>query len=397
MTASAAKPANRPATRKLSILLVGTQMALGGAQRLLLDQARWFHAHGHRVAAAFLYDKEGLGPEWQRDLEFPLRTLSGIGSSTNPLKRAGGLVSGLFRLWNMLRDTKFDVVEAFTYDSNLLSLPMAWLAGVPVRIATHHGIIEGSPRLIERLHTGLVNSGMASILVNVSRKVLEQAAAAGIRRDRMTVIPNGIPAGSARTQSAHAARSELGVGTDDILIVSVGRLMYQKGHEYLIQAMQQVIPEWSQAKAVIFGEGPLRAQLVTLIDRLGLRGSVQLAGNRTDIGRFLASADIFVLPSRWEGLPVALLEAMDSGLPVVATRVEGVEEVIRNESEGLLVPPEDARALAESLRRLLPDPALRKAMGAGGRARMRDSYTIDIMCDKYLALMENLLQRRSEN
>jgi glycosyltransferase involved in cell wall biosynthesis len=232
---------------------------------------------------------------------------------------------------------------------------------------------------------------MASILVNVSRKVLEQAAGVGIRREHMTVIPNGIPSGGRHDSDRESIRADLGVTARDVLILSVGRLVYQKGHEYLVQAMESLRGELPHTKAVICGEGPLRRQLQSQIDRLGLGGVVTLLGNRLDIDRFLGSADIFVLPSRWEGLPVALLEAMDAGLPVVATRVEGVEEVVQNETHGLLVPPEDARALAESIRRLVLNPDLRQKMSLGARARIREAYTIDIMCEKYLALMRNLL------
>jgi len=394
MTSSKTILAENSANRPLSILLVGTQMALGGAQRLLLDQARWFYSHGHRVSAAFLYDKQSLGQVWSRGLDFPLLTLSTIGSSGNPFKKVGGLIVGLFRLRNLLRQGNFDVVESFTYDSNLLALPLAWLAGVPVRIATHHGIIEGFPRLLERLHSKLVNAGVASILVNVSRKVLDQAAAAGIRREHMTVIPNGIPASDPAKGNGAATRAELGIGEDDVLILSVGRLVYQKGHEYLVQAMYNLMKDFPQAKAVICGEGPLRRQLEAQITRLGVGASVRLLGNRMDINRFLECADVFVLPSRWEGLPVALLEAMESGLPVVATRVEGVEEVVQDPKQGLLVPPEDARSLTESLKTLVADPDLRKRMGKSARTRIAESYTIDIMCEKYLALMQNLMQRR---
>ena len=98
----------------------------------------------------------------------------------------------MLRLWTLLRRGQFDVIETFTYDSNLLALPLAWLAGVPVRIATHHGMIEGFPRAIERFHSWLVNIGIASVLVSVSKKALEQAANAGTRRERMIVIQNGI-------------------------------------------------------------------------------------------------------------------------------------------------------------------------------------------------------------
>jgi glycosyltransferase involved in cell wall biosynthesis len=282
-------------------------------------------------------------------------------------------------------------VESFTYDSNLLALPLAWFAGVPVRIATHHGIIEGFPRLLERLHSGLVNTGMASKLVNVSRKVLEQASAAGIRREHMTVIPNGIPPTQLPSNGRVETRRELGIADDAVLVLSVGRLVYQKGHEYLIQAMQMSVRESPSIRAVICGEGPLRDVLERKVTRLGLEGRVTLTGNRLDIGRYLSAADIFVLPSRWEGLPVALLEAMDAGLPVVATGVEGVEEVIQNADEGILVPPEDARALAASISALGKDAGRRARMGAAARARVRASYTTDIMCEKYLALMQNLI------
>lgn len=376
--------------------MVGTQMALGGAQRLLLDQARWFHANGHRVTAAFFYDKQDLAEVWRQGAEFPILTLSRIRSTGNLFNKIAGLSSAMLSLWILLRSRKFQVLESFTYDSNLLAVPLAYLAGVPVRIATHHGIIEGYPRVLERLHAALVNTGMASKLVNVSRKVLEQAASAGIRREHMTVIPNGIPQGESAHLDRASTRVELGIAPDDVMILSVGRLVYQKGHEYLVQAMHRLLPDFPRARAVICGEGPLRSQLEAQIERLGLARSVQLVGNRLDIDRFLRSADIFVLPSRWEGLPVALLEAMDAGLPVVATRVEGVEEVIQEESQGLLVPPEDARGLVEALRAVLADPDVRRKIGAAGRDRVRTGYTTDIMCEKYLALMQNLLQPAQE-
>ncbi|HET6846474.1 MAG TPA: glycosyltransferase, partial [Anaerolineales bacterium] len=258
----------------------------------------------------------------------------------------------------------------------------------------HHGIIEGFPRVLERLHATLVNIGLASKLVNVSRKVLEQAAATGIRREHMTVIPNGIPAIENHPESRVRTRADLDLKENAPFVVSVGRLVYQKGPEYLIQAMQAVTRRFPGARAGICGEGPLRGQLEAQIARLGLSGSVELLGNRLDIGRYLGAADIFVLPSRWEGLPVALLEAMDTGLPVIATRVEGVEEVIQSDEEGILIPPEDARALADSISLLIDNPDRRKSMGNAGRARVRAAYTTDLMCEKYLSLMQNLLPDR---
>jgi glycosyltransferase involved in cell wall biosynthesis len=376
--------------RKLSILLFGTQMAIGGAQRVLLDQARWFRAHGHRVTAVFFYDKEGLQDAWQHRTGMPLLTVTRL-QDQGLISKAWALIQGLFGLWKLLRHEHFDVIETFTYDSNLLALPLAWLAGVPVRIATHHGIIEGFPRGLERLHSWLVNARIASILVSVSTKALEQAAKAGAKRERMIVIQNGIVPAAADPSSGSSVRREMGLAEADVLLLSVGRLVYQKGHEFLIRAMPRVLARHPRAKAVVCGEGALRGALQAQIAELRLEGSVFLEGNRPDIDRFLSAADIFVLPSRWEGLPVALLEAMAVGLPVVATHVEGVEEVVQNQAQGLLVPPGDPEALAAALIELLGRDEARRRMGEAARRRIEESYTVDIMCGKYLRVMSDLM------
>jgi glycosyltransferase involved in cell wall biosynthesis len=378
-------------TRRLSILFFGTQMALGGAQKLLLDQARWFHARGNDVTAIFFYDKEGLGEKWRKGLGFPLLTLSEIGPGGSLARRYFGLLGGLLRLWALLRRGHFDVVETFTYDSNLLALPLAWLAGVPVRIATHHGMIEGFPRWIERLHSWTVNAGAASALVSVSNKASEQAAQAGIRREHLVVIPNGIPPMGSAAADRNRMRSDLGLQDTDILLLSVGRLVFQKGHEFLVQAMPRILSRFPRVKVMICGAGSLRGDLQAQIDGLQLSSCVTLEGNQSDIERYLVSADVFVLPSRWEGLPVALLEAMRAGLPVVAARVEGVEEVVQHEIQGLLVPPGDSGALGDAVLNLVERPDRRVSMGEAARKRINEFYTIDIMCERYHGLMLDLL------
>jgi glycosyltransferase involved in cell wall biosynthesis len=382
--------------RKFSILLFGTQMAIGGAQKLLLDQARWFHAQGHAVTAVFFYDKQGLQQLWQQGLGFPLLTLSVIDADGGLAAKAWALVSGLAKLWRVLRQGHFDVIETFTYDSNLLALPVAWLAGVRVRIATHHGAIEGFPRWIERLHAWLINAGVANALVSVSNKTLEQAVAAGVNPARNVVIHNGIPSMPLEKTHRTEVRQEMGLEREGLLILSVGRLVFQKGHEYLVQAMPQILAHYPGTKVVILGEGGLRPALEAQIANLNLGDRVTLLGNRNDIGRFLASADVFVLPSRWEGLPVALLEAMEAGLPAVATRVEGVDEVLEDRQQGLLVPPENANALSHALLQLMADGALRKKMGEAAKIRIQENYTTDIMCQKYLEVMQKLVGSETE-
>ena len=129
-------------TKGFSILLVGTQMAIGGAQRGLLDQARWLKSHGCEVVVAFFYDKEGFYEKWSQSVDFPVYNFQAHQRGAGFLRQGILLLRGLWRLWALLRRERFDVVETFTHDSNILGLPLAWFARVPVRIATHRGKIE---------------------------------------------------------------------------------------------------------------------------------------------------------------------------------------------------------------------------------------------------------------
>src|SRR5688500_15559848 len=143
--------------RRLSILLLGTQMATGGAQRVLLDQANWFRQHGHRVVVVFFYDKEGSLPKWKAISDFPIIDLKAFQTDKMWGRNAILLVKGLLSLWKLIKREKIDVIETFTHDSNILGLPLAWIARVPVRLASHHGVIDGFPRWRGVLHTLIVN------------------------------------------------------------------------------------------------------------------------------------------------------------------------------------------------------------------------------------------------
>lgn len=378
-------------TRPLSILLLGTQMATGGAQKVLLDQAHWFHQRGHKVVVAFFYDKENLLAKWQAGSDFPIIDLKAFQNGGGGIVNGLLIVKGLFSLWRLLRREKCDVIETFTHDSNMLALPVAWLAGVPVRIATHHGVIENFPRWRERIHTWQVNHGIAQLLVAVSSRIKQQAILEGVNDDRITVIKNGIAPLSFEGVNKSGLRKEAGLKDDDLFAVSVGRLVYQKAHSILIQAMPSILKEYPNLKLGICGDGVLRSELEAQILRLELSDSVRLLGIRDNVSSFLAVADVFVLPSRWEGLPIALLEAMSAGLPVVATKVEGVDEVVKDGEHGLLVSVDDAEELANAILQLLKDKQLRLKMGAAAKAHVLEHYTENIMCEKYFQLMMKFL------
>jgi glycosyltransferase involved in cell wall biosynthesis len=375
-----------------SILFLGTQMAFGGAQTLLLDQVQWFKARGHKVTAAFFYDRDDLYNKWKTLYDFQLLDLNAFDKTAGRIHKVIKLVAGVWKLWSLLRREKFDAVITFTHDSNVIGLPLAWLAGVPIRIGTHLGVIRDIPRWREKLHSFLVNVGIIQVLIAASTRTRDNAIQEGVSAEHIEVIFNAISPFKLNDTDRIVTRQKLGLQQDDFFMLAVGRLVYEKGHEFLIEAVPAVLPSFPNLIVGICGNGPLRGQLEMQISSLGLEKNVKLLGQWENVRELLAAADAFVLPSRWEGLPMALLEAMMAGLPVIAARVQGVEEVINDGVHGFLVPLEDSQELSKAILQLLNTPAQQQAMGLAASARITQGYTTEQMCEKYLGVIQRLNQ-----
>lgn len=378
---------------RLSILLLGTQIAVGGAQRVLLDQADLFHANGHKVAVAFLYDRDGLHSQWQQAYPFTIHNLEAFDRRSGLWWRLLSLMGGLVRLWKLLRRNAFDVVETFTLDSNLFALPVAWMAGVPVRVATNHGFAKSDSRLKRRMHSFLINLRIASVLICVTEQIRLQSIQEGVNPDYVLSIPNGIRLLQSPQKNPQALFRALNISGNAVFLLAVGRLVHEKAHDVLIRAMRLVVDEYPGVVLGVAGSGELREDLDALVEKLGLGDHVRILGNRDDIAFLMANADIFVMPSRSEGMPMALLEAMAAGLPIIATTVGGLPEVLPDPSQGLLVPPENPTELATALLQLLRDPEKRAQMGKAARARVSQGYSLQHMYEKYLNVMEKYLGR----
>lgn len=371
-----------------SIVLLGTQMAVGGAQKLLLEQALWFQSRGHRVTVVFFYDRDNLHGKWMGTYPFEIHNLEAFDKKAGGFRSAPKLLKGLMKLRRIFKGGKFDAIITFTHDSNMLGMPLAKLAGIRARVGTHLGEIRGMSKWRERLHTFLVNSGVIQSLVASSARTKNNAVEAGVNPQRITTIYNAIMPFDVAHIDREAVRQKIGLKKEDVFLVAVGRLVYEKGHEFLVDAMSDVAKGHPHAVAGICGAGPLRDSLQAQIDGLNLRDKVMLLGQWDAIPELLAASDVFVLPSRWEGLPMALLEGMMAGLPVIATRVEGVDEVVQPGVHGLLVPLESPRELAQAIIQLLRSPQERRRMGRAARERVLSSYTTDRMCESYLQVIE---------
>ena len=380
---------------KKRLLFVGTQMEVGGSQVNLLTHARWFHQQGHEVSAVFFYDKQGLHDSWQEANDFPIINLHAWQPGEGALRNLPALLGGLQQLYHLMRRQQPQVVETFTPDSNLLGLPLAWLAGVPARIATHRAFIDNRPGWYPRLHGLLINSGIASALIAVSQQVRQMAIVKeGVRPERVQVILNGVEILEAEQPTAlvrQKVRQELGLPPECPLLLTVGRLTEQKGHSYLIKAVPSVLAQHPGAVFAFAGEGPLQAELADLAGQLGVSKSVRFLGLRQDVRRLLQAADAFVLPSLWEGMSMALLEAMAEGLAVVASDVEGIGDLMEPEVDGLVVPPRDPAALAAAVIGLLDDTELRRSLGQAARQKVADDFSVEAMCRCYAEVFWGIL------
>ncbi|MCJ7533579.1 MAG: glycosyltransferase family 4 protein [Anaerolineales bacterium] len=390
---------------KLSpILFLGTQMAVGGSQHVLLTLARWFHQHGYRVVAAFIYDRDGLYQQWRSNEPFTVINLDAKQAKSGILSFYGFLQS-IIRLYRLMIGERFAVVTTFTHHSNLVGIPLAWLAGVPVRVAAHRGRIEKFPPGLERLHGLMINSVMTNCLVTNSQHVRDQAIELeGVKSEKIVVIPNGIGSefcltakntlfnGVSAIVARQKTREVLGISLQAQLLLSVGRLTDQKGHIYLVDAMPYVLSHFPDALVLLAGDGSTRQGLEERVRELGIGGAVRFLGTRSDIPALLAAADLFVLPSISEGMPNALLEAMGMGVPVVAFFLGCVEEIVTHGETGYLVFPGDARALGEAIVSLLENLDLRMRLGKAGRELVEKKYTLEQMCESYERIFKQFKQ-----
>jgi glycosyltransferase involved in cell wall biosynthesis len=189
-------------------------------------------------------------------------------------------------------------------------------------------------------------------------------------------------------------RRSLGVSSDAPVAGVIARLTEQKGHTYLFEALAST-PELANVQLLVVGDGNLRSGLRAQVEALGLAARVHFLGARRDLGNLLAAMDVFVLPSLWEGLPLSLVLAMGGQVPVVATRVAGVPEVVDDGRTGLLVAPADSRALGGALARLFADPELRRTFGRDGRAAVLPRFGVDGYVTAVTRLYERLLTERA--
>jgi sugar transferase (PEP-CTERM/EpsH1 system associated) len=357
------------------------RLDVGGMENGLVNLINRMPADRYRHAIVSLTDRTDFAKRIARD-DVEIVTLG---------KRPGhdpGLYVRLFRTFLGLR-------PAIVHTRNLAAIEAvvpAAMAGVPYRIHGEHGRDVQDPDGTSWKYRWL-RRGLAPLVhrfIAVSRELESYLVeGVGVRSARMARIINGVDVERFRPADRRAG--------NPVVIGSVSRMQEVKDPVTLARAFVQLRKRGVAARLVLVGDGPLLAEVRRVLDEGDATGDATLAGSRDDVADLLRSFDIFALSSRVEGISNTILEAMASGLPVVATRVGGNEELVEDGVTGTLVPPRDPDALAEALARYVSDAGLRSEQGLRARARAEKEFALDGMVARYLAVYDEVLAPRRED
>jgi glycosyltransferase involved in cell wall biosynthesis len=356
---------------------------VGGAEALARTiAARLDPARFDRVLCATRHDPLNLRVD---------PTVAAAGVHVLSLERGSRAdIAAWWPLVSFLRDHRVDILHTHKFGSNLWGTLLGRLAGVPVIIAHEHTwSFEGQSLrcLLDRSVIGRA----ADVVLAVSREdVRKMVDVERIDPNRIRFIPNGIAPKS--PDHGSDIRAQLGISSTAPVIGCVGNLRPQKALHHLVECASILVREFPDVRVLVVGGGSDEARIRSLVRHRDLLDTVLLLGDRTDVPDILAGLDLAVSTSDWEGSPLAVMEYMAAGLPVVATRVGGVPDLVTPDVNGLLVEPGDVQGLAREIAGLLRDPKRRAVMGANGRRRQRLEFDINLMLRRLELLYEELFR-----
>jgi len=364
---------------RLNVLYLVESLTIGGLQRMTVSLVNGLDRRHYRPAVCCYDDVGELASTLRRDVRVLL------------LKRRSGIDTGYpFRLARLLKQERIDILHLHNSTALFYGALGGRLGGVPSIYYTEH---DGGGYRSHRHRRGVnaILSRLTKVVVAVSRQLkADLVQYGGFESHKIRVIHNGID-GNFRTEAfdRSTARTRLGLGDRQPVLGTVARLDPVKDHRTLLKALEIVIRSFPDSILLIVGDGPERKMIEAEVSKRDLAHYVRLLGKRLDIPELLSSMDLFVSSSLGEGLSMTLIEAMAAGKAILATRVGGTPELIADKVNGLLVPPDNARAFAEAAIELLHDRDRLKRMGEASRRRFRAEFSAEIMVKKYEELYEN--------
>jgi glycosyltransferase involved in cell wall biosynthesis len=371
--------------RPLRILGVDPELGYAGGETQVLGLTLGLLRRGHHAELAC----DPRGRLWERARR------EGIECHPLSIRNALDFAAGM-RLRNLIADAQCDVVHFHTSRAHSMA-PFAQ-GRASALVVTRR--MDYRPN---RMFAPILYNRAVDAVAAISNKVADALVAAGVSREHLQIIPSGVDCEHFRPANLterEAARGRFGIGRDDFLIGTVGMLEERKGHRYLLEAVARLNrsrAEQSHIKCAIGGDGAMRDELEKLARELGIVRDILFLGMIGDSRQLLDALDVFVFPSLKEGLGVAVLEAMACGLPVAATRVGGIVDIVEDDRTGLLLPPRDPASICNAVAALENDQARRLQLGNAAKARVAENFSMDAMTRKTIDLYQACLDRRARN
>jgi len=361
---------------RAKLLFVVNGFGVGGGELKLLELAARLDGKKYELAVVSVGQGGPLQESFQR-LGIPVQVLA---------KKHRFDLSLPVRLAGVMRRQRTALVMSTLFYADVMTALATFLyrprAVVSWEVIT--GRLKWYQQLAYRLLAGRFDQ-VAAVSNSIHPFIIHQR---GVRPERIRTIYYGVDLEKFKPAPASKRNLSLVFGT-------VARLVEQKGHRYLLEAIAAVHGEMPQAKWRWAGEGDLQSELQNRAAQLGLADAVEFLGRRSDVVDLLCVFDVFILPSLWEGFPNVLLEAMACGLPVIATGVEGTVELVADQETGLIVEKENPSALAGAMRALATDRQRRLRMGAAGRRRVEEYFSLQKQIKEFESLFDQLLQGSS--
>ena len=363
-------------SRLLKILHIDPERHWGGGEAQVLDLLSYLAERGHRND--LLTHPDGR----------LFRESQALGVRTIPLVVRNDLdLRPVSRLRRLIRDNNYDIIHFHTKRAHALSFWLSRGTPRPKCVVTRRmDYPEASNWYTRCLYNRKVDG-----VVAVSQRISELLVQAGVAPEKIRLIHDGID-----PRPFESAANNRDIHTDCVVVGMAAVFEERKGHRFLLEAARRLKAQVCRIQYRLAGDGSLRQSLENTATRLGLKDDVQFLGFVSDIPTFLSQVDIFVLPSLFEGLGVAALEAMAAGKAVIASRVGGLAEVVLDGVTGFLVAPGDAEGLANAIAKLAADRSLSREMGQKGRARLKAHFTLAQMATKNEAYYYGLLKENRD-
>ena len=365
--------------RPLFLLYLIYGFRIGGAERHLLELCKGLDRRKFRPEIIYFHRDEQMLPEFLQE---------GIPSSIFPVKGGELTFREIWRLSRLIKKLSPDIVHVHLFHASRFGAMAAFLAGVRQIVRTKHNVSDPETRPGKRDRIWRVlQSAILTRTVAVSQAIAEQVGTP-------YVIYNGIDTDyfdpNLIDPTERASYAKLFDVKGSPIIGIAARLTKQKGHSVLLNAFSELLSDWPNAQLLIAGDGEELPTLELLSNKLNLTEHVQFLGPIRNVREFLSVLDVFAHPSIFEGLGIAVIEAMSMGLAIVATKVDGLAELITDGVEGSLVEPNNPIALSKAMKRILSDPALRENMGQRARKKAVGKFSVKTMIQKYEELYLDL-------